>query len=488
MRFHHDREPAGDLTFSDVFLVPNRSGVVSRLDVDLSTSDGSGTSIPVVAANMTAVSGRRMAETIARCGGLAVIPQDIPVDVVAEVVAWIKERDPVARHSAHAAADRDRRRGAEPAAQARARRGDRGRPGPAGRGGDRGGLLRRRPVHPAGRDHVARAARRCRPGSTPRRRSTSCTTAGTGSRRWSTPTARLVGILTRTAALCGPRCTSRPSMRTGRLRVAAAIGDQRRRRAEGEGAARRRDRRAGDRHRARAPGADARGPRARPRRSSPRCRSSPATWSPPRASATSSRPARTSSRSASARARCARRGCRPAVGRPQFSAVLECAARGAAARQARLGRRRRAASAGRRAGARRGRVQRDDRVVVRRDVRDAGRRAPRQPTGGSTRRTSAWRRRGRCGRGRPTTRRSSGPGRASSREGISTSRMYLDPRAPERRGPARLDRRRDAELLHVRRRRQPGRVPRTRCGRPADRRRLCRGQAAGHELVTTGPA
>jgi IMP dehydrogenase len=41
---------------------------------------------------MTAVSGRRMAETIARCGGLAVIPQDIPVEVVAEVVSWIKER------------------------------------------------------------------------------------------------------------------------------------------------------------------------------------------------------------------------------------------------------------------------------------------------------------------------------------------------------------------------------------------------------------
>ena len=95
MRFHHDREPAGDLTFSDVFLVPNRSGVASRLDVDLSTSDGTGASIPVVAANMTAVSGRRMAETIARCGGLAVIPQDIPVDVVSEVVAWIKQRDPV---------------------------------------------------------------------------------------------------------------------------------------------------------------------------------------------------------------------------------------------------------------------------------------------------------------------------------------------------------------------------------------------------------
>jgi IMP dehydrogenase len=34
-----------------------------------------------------------MAETIARRGGLAVIPQDIPVDVVSEVIAWVKARD-----------------------------------------------------------------------------------------------------------------------------------------------------------------------------------------------------------------------------------------------------------------------------------------------------------------------------------------------------------------------------------------------------------
>lgn len=95
MRFHHDRVPAQDLTFSDVFLVPNRSRVSSRLDVDLTTSDGSGTSIPIVAANMTAVSGRRMAETIARCGGIAVIPQDIPADVVGDVVGWIKQRHTV---------------------------------------------------------------------------------------------------------------------------------------------------------------------------------------------------------------------------------------------------------------------------------------------------------------------------------------------------------------------------------------------------------
>jgi len=67
--------------------------VGSRLDVDLHTSDGSGATIPVVVANMTAVSGRRMAETVARRGGMAVLPQDIPIDVVAEVVGWVKDRD-----------------------------------------------------------------------------------------------------------------------------------------------------------------------------------------------------------------------------------------------------------------------------------------------------------------------------------------------------------------------------------------------------------
>jgi IMP dehydrogenase len=86
-------QPVHDLTYSDVFLVPSRSDVGSRLDVDLTTKDGSGATIPVVVANMTAVAGRRMAETIARRGGIAVLPQDIPVEVVAEVISWVKSRD-----------------------------------------------------------------------------------------------------------------------------------------------------------------------------------------------------------------------------------------------------------------------------------------------------------------------------------------------------------------------------------------------------------
>ena len=86
---HH---PQHDLTYDDVFMVPSRSSLTSRMDVDLHTSDNTGATIPLVVANMTAISGRRMAETVARRGGLTVIPQDIPIPVVTEVISWMKAR------------------------------------------------------------------------------------------------------------------------------------------------------------------------------------------------------------------------------------------------------------------------------------------------------------------------------------------------------------------------------------------------------------
>ncbi len=94
MRFLHEL-PAHDLTYDDAFLVPTRSAVTSRFAVDLRAPDGSGATIPLIVANMTAVAGRRMAETVARRGGLVIIPQDIPVELVAEVIAWVKARHPV---------------------------------------------------------------------------------------------------------------------------------------------------------------------------------------------------------------------------------------------------------------------------------------------------------------------------------------------------------------------------------------------------------
>ena len=93
MRFLEGHKPAYDLTYNDVFIVPGRSDVQSRMDVDLATSDGSGTTIPVVVANMTAVAGRRMAETVARRGGIVVLPQDLPISAVQQTVDFVKSRD-----------------------------------------------------------------------------------------------------------------------------------------------------------------------------------------------------------------------------------------------------------------------------------------------------------------------------------------------------------------------------------------------------------
>ncbi len=90
MRFIDNLRPTHDLTYSEVFLVPGYSDIASRMDVDLVTPDGTGTNIPIVVANMTAVAGRRMAETVARRGGVAVLPQDVDFETVADMVSSVK--------------------------------------------------------------------------------------------------------------------------------------------------------------------------------------------------------------------------------------------------------------------------------------------------------------------------------------------------------------------------------------------------------------
>lgn len=93
MEFLQGHQPGYDLTYNDVFIVPNRSDVASRYGVDLSTEDGSGTTIPLVVANMSAVAGRRMAETVARRGGIVILPQDLPITAVQQTVEFVKSRD-----------------------------------------------------------------------------------------------------------------------------------------------------------------------------------------------------------------------------------------------------------------------------------------------------------------------------------------------------------------------------------------------------------
>jgi IMP dehydrogenase len=94
MRFYGEA-PHHDLTYSDVFLVPSRSGVTSRLDVDLAPGDGTGATIPIVASNMNSVTGPRLAAALARRGGLGVLPQDLHPQELAAGIRFVKEQ-PVA--------------------------------------------------------------------------------------------------------------------------------------------------------------------------------------------------------------------------------------------------------------------------------------------------------------------------------------------------------------------------------------------------------
>ena len=103
MRLLH--APTTDLTYDDCFFVPARSSITSRFHVDLASDDGTGTTIPLIAANMTAVSGRRMAEVMARRGGLAVLPQDLPAERISWIIDSVKRRDLLVDHPLTLTAD-----------------------------------------------------------------------------------------------------------------------------------------------------------------------------------------------------------------------------------------------------------------------------------------------------------------------------------------------------------------------------------------------
>ncbi len=303
MRFLDGHRPAHDLTYNDIFIMPNRSEVTSRFDVDLSTTDGSGTTIPVVVANMTAVAGRRMAETVARRGGLVILPQDLPITAVQQTVEFVKSRDlvldtPVVLAPDDSVSDaialiHKRAHGVAVVAFE-------GRPiglvsESSCLGVDR--FTRVRDV--AVTDFVTAPA-----GAEPRKIFDLLEHAGVAVVTNADGT--LAGVLTRTGAIRAGLYTPATDAR-GRLRIGAAVG------INGDvGARARRWPRPGSTCWSSTPPTGTRSRRCRPSRRSRRstwvCRYRRATWCRPRAPAICWTPARPSSRSVSVRARCARPG------------------------------------------------------------------------------------------------------------------------------------------------------------------------------------
>jgi IMP dehydrogenase len=94
MRFlHPERDASLELSLQDVFIVPSYFEGTSRREVDLTPPDFTGGAHPVVSANMNAVTGKRMAESMARFGGLGVLPQDMALETVTRIVEHIKSAD-----------------------------------------------------------------------------------------------------------------------------------------------------------------------------------------------------------------------------------------------------------------------------------------------------------------------------------------------------------------------------------------------------------
>jgi IMP dehydrogenase len=85
------------LTFDDVLLVPKRSSVHSRKEVDLSTSLSRNIklNLPIVSANMDSVTESTMAISMAHNGGIGIIHRFMPVERQVEEVLKVKRAESV---------------------------------------------------------------------------------------------------------------------------------------------------------------------------------------------------------------------------------------------------------------------------------------------------------------------------------------------------------------------------------------------------------
>lgn len=83
------------LTFDDVLLVPQRSGIRSRRDISLATrmSRTIALDMPIVAANMDTVCEVEMAMAMARLGGIGIIHRFLATEVQADMVRRVKAAD-----------------------------------------------------------------------------------------------------------------------------------------------------------------------------------------------------------------------------------------------------------------------------------------------------------------------------------------------------------------------------------------------------------
>ncbi len=91
MKFSKKEFENMELTFDDVFIFQKYFDWKSRLnDTDITPKSPLGTTIPIISANMNQVTWKRMCETLARYGWLGILPQDMEIEKMLKIINFVK--------------------------------------------------------------------------------------------------------------------------------------------------------------------------------------------------------------------------------------------------------------------------------------------------------------------------------------------------------------------------------------------------------------
>lgn len=91
MQFNNPIYEQEELAYEDVFLFQKYFLGNSRFDdISIIPEFSFGTTLPIISANMNAVTGKRMSEALARVGWLGILPQDMDIDVMLDIIKGIK--------------------------------------------------------------------------------------------------------------------------------------------------------------------------------------------------------------------------------------------------------------------------------------------------------------------------------------------------------------------------------------------------------------
>ena len=89
MQFKYPEDQNKELGFNDVFIYQNYSNIASRKECSVNNWILKDVTIPIISANMNAVSWKRMCETLSRYWGLWILPQDMNFETKLNIVHHI---------------------------------------------------------------------------------------------------------------------------------------------------------------------------------------------------------------------------------------------------------------------------------------------------------------------------------------------------------------------------------------------------------------